>query len=71
MPRVSASCVVSIDLDRNAGIGEAHGDAAAHRAGADDGGAGDRAHRRVIRHVGDLRDLPLGEKGMDRALALR
>ena len=42
-PRSSASRLVSSKRDRDAAIGEGHGDAAAHRAGADDADAADPA----------------------------
>ncbi len=46
----------------NAGIGEVHGDAAAHGAGADDARRLDLALRRVGRHVEHLGRLALGEE---------
>ena len=49
---------------RNPGIGKAHGDAAAHRAGPDHGGAGDRARLYVRRNIGHLCRLALGEEDM-------
>ena len=48
---------------RNAAIGEVHGDAAAHRAAADDRGLLDRQDGRVLRHVVDLVGLALDEEG--------
>ena len=48
--------------DRDAGIGKAHGDAAAHRAGADHGARGDRPRLCVRRHVRHLGRLALGEE---------
>ncbi len=50
------------ERDRDAGIGEVHRDAAAHRARADDAGGLDRALRRVGRHVLHLGGLALGEE---------
>ena len=50
------------DRHRNAGGEEVHRDAAAHRAGADDADLLDRQRRRVVRHVGDLAGLALGEE---------
>src|SRR5512135_1263371 len=47
---------------RDAGVYEAHGDAAAHGAGADDRRFPDVARRRVFRHVGDLGGLAFGEE---------
>ncbi len=58
---------VLVDLEqfhRKAELGKAHGDAAAHRAGADDGRGFDRAQRRVARNVGQPRHLALGEEGI-------
>ncbi len=49
---------------RDAGVGEVHGNAPAHGAGADQRGGFDFAHRRVLRYVGDLADLALGEEQM-------
>ncbi len=58
------------DLNRDAGIGEAHGDAAAHRAGADHRGRRElaRLHRGI--DVGHLRRLALGEEGVAQGLRL-
>ena len=50
------------DRHRDADVDEIHRDAAAHRAGADDADLLDRQRRRVVRHVGDLPDLALGEE---------
>ena len=50
--------------DGNAGIGEAHGDAAAHRARADDRRAADRARLGARGHVRHPPRLALGEKYM-------
>ncbi len=47
---------------RQAGVEEVHGDAAAHRAGADDADALHRQGLRILRHVGDAGGLPLGEE---------
>ena len=52
------------DGHRNAGIGEAHGDAAAHGAGADDGGTLDIVGLCIFRQVGDLGRRALGEEYM-------
>ena len=48
--------------DGNAGIGEVHGDAAAHRACTDDAAGLDRALRRVGRYVEHLGRFALGEE---------
>ncbi len=56
--------------DRNAGIGEAHGDAAAHGAAADDACALDVARLHVLRQVGDLGGFALGEEDMTLRLRL-
>ena len=40
--------------DRNPGVGEVHGDAAAHGAGANDGNAFDRQRGGALGHVGDF-----------------
>ncbi len=45
---------------RNSGIDEAHADAAAHRARADDADLANRPRRCVIRHVEDMRRRTLG-----------
>ena len=71
MPRSSAAWSTSFSSTGNAGIGVGHRDAAAHRAGADDGGARDVAGRRVLRHVGNLGDLALGEEQMAQRAAIR
>ena len=55
---------------RDAGVRVGHRDAAAHRAGADDGRAPDLGGRRVLRHVGNLRHLALGEEQMPQRLRL-
>ena len=57
-------------LDRNARVGEAHGNAAAHEAAAHRGRAGDGLGRRVPGHVGDARRLPLREEHVDHGRAL-
>ena len=54
----------------NAGVGEVHGDAAAHGAAADDRGRLDGLHGRIGRHVGNLGGLALGEEGVALALGL-
>ena len=54
----------------DAGVGVRHRDAAAHRAGADDGGARDLARRRVLRHVGNLGHFALGEEQVTQRLRL-
>ncbi len=56
---------------RDAGIGEAHGDAAPHRAGADHGGRADGAARRVVRQAGHPGGLALGEEGVAQGLRAR
>src|SRR5437763_489098 len=48
--------------DRQAGVGEAHGDAAAHGAGADDRHLADLAKRRVLGNPRHLGGLALGEE---------
>ena len=50
------------DRHGDADIGEVHGNAAAHRAGADDADLPDRDDRRVFRHIGNLPHLSLGEE---------
>src|SRR5262249_55061084 len=60
------------DLDhrhRDADVGEVHGDAAAHGAGADHDRLADLRRRRLRRHVGNLGRLALGEEEV--ALGLR
>ncbi len=57
------------DGDRDPGIGKAHRNAAAHRAGADDRGAGDRARPGSLRNAGHPSGLALGEENV--ALRLR
>jgi signal transduction histidine kinase/CheY-like chemotaxis protein len=57
--------------DRDAGVGEAHGDAAPHGAGADHRHLADLAGRRVGRDVGDLGRLALGEEKVALGLGLR
>ena len=55
----------SVDLlqqHRDAGVGVGHRDAAAHRAGADHRRPFDLTRRRVLRDVGNLRDVAFGEK---------
>ena len=69
-PRSSASCVDLDDGDGDAGVGEVHGDAAAHGAGADDRRLLDVLGRRVGRHVGDLGRLALGEEEVALGLGL-
>ena len=56
--------------NRDAGVGEADGDAAAHCARADNAGLGDRAGLGVGGNVGDLAGRALREEDVDRALAL-
>ena len=58
------------DGHRDAGVGEVHGDAAAHGAGADDRRLLDVLGRRVRRHVGDLGRLALGEEDVALGLGL-
>ena len=58
------------DGDGDAGVGEVHRDASAHRPGADDGRALDLPGGRARRHVGDLGRLALGEEGVDLPLGL-
>jgi len=50
------------DSDRHADIGEAHGNAAAHGARADDADAIDRAWFHARRNAGNLAHFALGEK---------
>ena len=57
------------DRHRDAGIGEVHGDAAAHGAGADDAAFADLARLHAGRHVRHLLGLALGEE--DVALGAR
>ena len=57
--------------DGNAGVGKRHGDAAAHRAGADHGDLLDGARRRLVVDAGHLGRLALGEEGVDLGAALR
>ena len=57
--------------DRNAGVGEAHRDAAAHRAESEHGGRTDRPRRRALRYIGDLRRRALGKERMPQRLRLR
>ena len=64
-PLSSASWLTSRNLHRNTGIGEAHGDAAAHQAAADGRRRGDVLARRLARHVWNARRLPLGEEDVD------
>ena len=69
MPRLSASSLVLDDRHRNAGIGEVHRDAAAHRAGADHRRALDLARGDVLADARHLGGLALGKEDM--ALRLR
>ena len=69
-PLSSASCFISSITTGDAGVEEVHRDAAAHRAGADDGDLVDLAHRRRFRHVGDLGRGALGEERVAQRLAL-
>ena len=58
-------CVIDLlQQHRDPGICIRHRDAAAHRPGADDGGAGDAARRRVFGHVGNLGRFALGKEQM-------
>ncbi len=57
-------------MDRNSGIGEVHGDAAAHGAAAEDRGGLDRLHGRVGGDIRDLGRLALGEEGVPLPLGL-
>jgi hypothetical protein len=52
------------DGDRDAGVEEVHRDAAAHGPGPDDADPLDRDRGCVVRHVGDLGDLALGEENV-------
>ena len=70
-PRSSAARSFSNTVHRNAGIGEAHRDAAAHRAEAEDGRRADRPRRRVLRDVRNLRRRALGEERVPQRLRLR
>jgi hypothetical protein len=58
------------DGDRDAGVREVHGDAAAHGAGADHGRGLDLADRRIGRHVRDLAGGALGKESMAQGLRL-
>ena len=53
---------------RDAGVDEVHGDAAAHRAGADDCGRFDRTLGGVVWHIRNLARRALREKGMPQRL---
>ena len=70
-PRSRNSSVEIDQRHRRADIGEVHRDAAAHRAGADDGDGFDGPYRRVGADIGNLRRLALGEKDMAQRLRLR
>src|SRR5690606_39817969 len=59
------------DLDRDAGVGEAHGDAYAHGATADHGGGLDVAHRGIGRPAVDLGSLTAGLEGVNPGTAAR
>ena len=50
------------DGHRETGVQEVHGDAAAHGSGADHADLGDRQDGGVLRHVGQLPHLTLGEE---------
>src|SRR5690606_25828112 len=67
---IAGSFAVFQDLDRNTGVGEAHGDAYAHDATADHGGGLDVAHRGIGRQTVDLGGLTLGEEGVYQRSAL-
>jgi len=65
---------VLLDLDEmhgDAGVREAHADAAAHRARAEDADLLDHPRGRLLRDVRDLRGLALGEKVVALRLGLR
>ena len=57
--------------DGNAGVGKRHGDAAAHRAGADDSHLLDGTRRSLVVDARHLGRLALGEEGVDLGAALR
>jgi hypothetical protein len=67
---LSASALVSDDGHWNAGIGETHGDPAAHGAGADHGRALDLARLDVLGQSGDFRRLALGKEKVTLGLRL-
>ena len=58
-------------LHRDAGVGEAHGDAAAHQSTTDGCSAADCLGRRVGGHVRNPRCLALGKEDVDHRRALR
>ncbi len=58
------------DRDGDAGIGEGHGDAAAHRSRAHDACGANLARLHVRGKPGDFRHLALGKEHMDQRLAL-
>ena len=55
---------------RDARIGEAHDDTAAHRASADDGTRRDRPRLDILTDTGNFRGFPLGKKGIAQRLRL-
>ncbi len=69
-PFVKRGLIAIEDNDRNAGIGEGHRDAAAHRPGPDDAYALDFSRLHLVGKAGNFNDLPFREKGMDEPVAL-
>ena len=67
---VERGLVGFLEYDRNSGVGEYHGDAAAHGAGADDRGRIDRNDRRFFRNIGDLGHFAFAEEDVDERLRL-
>ena len=69
-PFVKRSLIAIENNDRNAGIGEGHRDAAAHRPGPDDAYALDFSRLHLVGKAGNFSDLPFREKGMNEPVAL-
>ena len=69
-PRSRASWVDLLEQHGDAGVGVGHRDAAAHRAGADDGRPADRQQRRLLGDAGDLAHLALAEEDVNQRLRL-
>ena len=59
-----------IQYDWDAGVGEHHGNATAHGAGADDSHTIHRQDRRFLGNVGNLRDLTLAEEYVNERFGL-
>ena len=68
---VERSTVFFVDGDRDAGVGEAHRDAAAHRAEAEHRRLADGPRRRAFGHIGDLGRGALRKEGVAQRLRLR